>query len=100
MNVVVDLNRCQAYAQCVFLAPRGVRAARRGGSVVRREVDADWKLGVRATGLDLLGKRVFSGDGTEVPFDRVLIATGTRARPSDAAGRAHSSAATATVCLL
>ncbi|GAA5017482.1 ferredoxin [Actinopolymorpha pittospori] len=22
MNVVVDLNRCQAYAQCVFLAPR------------------------------------------------------------------------------
>lgn len=22
MNVVVDLNRCQAYAQCVFLAPQ------------------------------------------------------------------------------
>lgn len=22
MNVVVDLNRCQAYAQCAFLAPR------------------------------------------------------------------------------
>ncbi|MFF1418619.1 ferredoxin [Streptomyces sp. NPDC058280] len=22
MNIVVDLNRCQAYAQCAFLAPR------------------------------------------------------------------------------
>ncbi|MGW7486597.1 ferredoxin [Streptomyces sp. NPDC054786] len=22
MNVVVDLNRCQGYAQCAFLAPR------------------------------------------------------------------------------
>ncbi|MFJ9434634.1 ferredoxin [Streptomyces sp. NPDC101490] len=22
MRIVVDLNRCQAYAQCVFLAPR------------------------------------------------------------------------------
>ncbi|MFF8314633.1 ferredoxin [Streptomyces lydicus] len=22
MNIVVDLNRCQGYAQCVFLAPR------------------------------------------------------------------------------
>ncbi|GHF69427.1 ferredoxin [Streptomyces mashuensis] len=22
MHVVVDLNRCQGYAQCVFLAPR------------------------------------------------------------------------------
>lgn len=47
----------------------------------RREVDAKWRLGVRATGLDLLGKRVLLGDGAEVPFDRVLIATGTRARP-------------------
>ena len=47
----------------------------------RREVDAEWRLGVRATGLDLLGKRVLLGDGAEVPFDRVLIATGTRARP-------------------
>ncbi|MEU8995528.1 ferredoxin [Streptomyces caniferus] len=22
MNIVVDLNRCQGYAQCAFLAPR------------------------------------------------------------------------------
>ena len=56
-------------------------AADMTGLPQRREVDADWKLGVRATGLDLLGKRVLLGDGAEVPFDRVLIATGTRARP-------------------
>lgn len=47
----------------------------------RRDVDAYWKLGVRATGLDPVGKRVLLADGEEVPFDRLLIATGTRARP-------------------
>ncbi len=47
----------------------------------RREVDATWKLGVRATGLDAIGKRVVLADGEELPFDRLLIATGTRARP-------------------
>jgi ferredoxin len=25
MRIVVDLNRCQAYAQCVFLAPEDFR---------------------------------------------------------------------------
>ncbi|GAO08204.1 ferredoxin reductase [Streptomyces lydicamycinicus] len=47
----------------------------------RRALDARWKLGVRATGLDPIEKRVLLADGTEVPFDRLLIATGTRARP-------------------
>ncbi|MFF3544860.1 NAD(P)/FAD-dependent oxidoreductase [Streptomyces platensis] len=47
----------------------------------RRELDAQWKLGVRAAGLDPIEKRVLLADGAEVPFDRLLIATGTRARP-------------------
>ncbi|KAE8763505.1 FAD-dependent oxidoreductase [Georgenia thermotolerans] len=46
-----------------------------------RELDAEWKLGTPATGLDLAGKRVRLAGGEEVGFDRVLIATGTRARP-------------------
>ena len=67
------------------------------------EVGADWRLGVAATGLDLAGKRVLLGDGAgdcdrhgdghgdgdSVPFDRLLIATGVRARrwpdPAEAA---------------
>lgn len=47
----------------------------------RREVDARWKLGVPATGMDPDRKRVLLADGEELPFDRLLIATGTRARP-------------------
>ncbi|WP_214105487.1 NAD(P)/FAD-dependent oxidoreductase [Acrocarpospora catenulata] len=47
----------------------------------RRDPDADWRLGVRATGLDPIGKRVLLADGEPLPYDRLLIATGTRARP-------------------
>ncbi|MFE3634410.1 NAD(P)/FAD-dependent oxidoreductase [Streptomyces sp. NPDC059168] len=47
----------------------------------RREIDAKWRLGVAATGLDLAGKRVRLADGDEVEYDRLLIATGVRARP-------------------
>ena len=47
----------------------------------RREVDAKWKLGIRAIGVDGIGKRVLLADGEQLPFDRLLIATGTRARP-------------------
>ncbi len=43
-------------------------------------LDVDWRLGVRAAGLDLAGKHVVLADGKSVPFDRLLIATGTRAR--------------------
>ncbi|MFE9888806.1 NAD(P)/FAD-dependent oxidoreductase [Streptomyces scopuliridis] len=47
----------------------------------RREVDARWKLGVRAGGIDPIEKKVILADGELLPFDRLLIATGTRARP-------------------
>lgn len=45
-----------------------------------REIDAEWLCGTPATGLDVAGKRVRLADGREVGFDRVLLATGTRAR--------------------
>ncbi|UUN30162.1 NAD(P)/FAD-dependent oxidoreductase [Streptomyces sp. FIT100] len=47
----------------------------------RRAIDAEWRLGVPATGLDMAAKRVRLADGDEVPYDRLLIATGVRARP-------------------
>ncbi|MFJ3336145.1 NAD(P)/FAD-dependent oxidoreductase [Streptomyces sp. NPDC086766] len=47
----------------------------------RRDVGAAWRLGVAATGLDMAAKRVRLADGDEVPYDRLLIATGVRARP-------------------
>ncbi|MFJ4593263.1 MULTISPECIES: NAD(P)/FAD-dependent oxidoreductase [unclassified Kitasatospora] len=47
----------------------------------RREVDAQWKLGVRATGVDGAGRQVLLANGEQLPYDRLLIATGTRARP-------------------
>src|SRR5260370_123697 len=43
--------------------------------------DVEWRLGVAATGLDLPAKRVRLANGPSVAFDRLLIATGTRARP-------------------
>ncbi|WP_250572527.1 FAD-dependent oxidoreductase [Nonomuraea sediminis] len=45
------------------------------------ELDAEWLLGRRATGLDLPGRQVLLADGRQVGFDRLLIATGVRARP-------------------
>lgn len=47
----------------------------------RRDIDARWLLGVPATGLDRAARLVRLADGREVPFDRVLISTGVRARP-------------------
>lgn len=47
----------------------------------RRDIDAEWLLGVPASGLDLAGNQVRLADGREIPFDRVLISTGVRARP-------------------
>jgi len=49
----------------------------------RRETlaDVEWRLGVAAVGLDLPAKQVRLADGHSVAFDRLLIATGTRARP-------------------
>jgi NADPH-dependent 2,4-dienoyl-CoA reductase/sulfur reductase-like enzyme len=45
-----------------------------------REVDADWRLGVAATALDRANGLVRLADGSAVPGDRLLIATGVRAR--------------------
>ncbi|WP_445279712.1 NAD(P)/FAD-dependent oxidoreductase [Streptomyces sp. DSM 118148] len=47
----------------------------------RRDVDAEWLLGVPASGLDMAANHVCLADGREIPFDRVLISTGVRARP-------------------
>ncbi|MDF3043637.1 MAG: FAD-dependent oxidoreductase [Thermomicrobiales bacterium] len=44
------------------------------------DIDAEWRLGVPAAGLDLGGGRVRLADDQEVAFDRLLITTGTRAR--------------------
>lgn len=46
-----------------------------------RNIDARWLLGVAATRLDVPGRQVMLADGRRVDFDRLLIATGTRARP-------------------
>ena len=54
-----------------------------------RPVDAEWRLGVAATGLDRAAKVVRLANGDAVPFDRMLIATGVRSRqwpnPAEAA---------------
>lgn len=59
----------------------GKGAAERTALPRRRELDAEWRLGVPASGLDMAAKRVKMADGDEVPYDRLLIATGVRARP-------------------
>jgi NADPH-dependent 2,4-dienoyl-CoA reductase/sulfur reductase-like enzyme len=43
--------------------------------------DVEWRLGAAATGLDVLARRLHIADGRAIEFDRMLIATGTRARP-------------------
>jgi NADPH-dependent 2,4-dienoyl-CoA reductase/sulfur reductase-like enzyme len=43
--------------------------------------DVEWRLGVAATGLDPWQKQIRLADGHSVEYDRLLIATGTRARP-------------------
>lgn len=43
--------------------------------------DADWRLGMAATGLDIAGGEVHLADGSKLSYDKLLIATGTRARP-------------------
>jgi 3-phenylpropionate/trans-cinnamate dioxygenase ferredoxin reductase component len=50
------------------------------------ELDVEWRLGVPATGLDRERRRVRLEDGTEAPYDRLIIATGCRARSWDGPG--------------
>ncbi|MEV6205770.1 FAD-dependent oxidoreductase [Kitasatospora sp. NPDC051914] len=47
----------------------------------RRDLDAEWRLGCAATGLDMAARKVMLADGDELEYDRLLIATGVRARP-------------------
>ena len=47
----------------------------------QRDVAAEWLLGVPATALDVPNRQVQLADGRRIAFDRLLIATGTRARP-------------------
>lgn len=52
-------------------------------------LDAEWRLGAAATGLDRAARRIVLADGTDLPYDRLLIATGSRSRtwPNEAEGR-------------
>lgn len=47
----------------------------------RRDIDAEWRLGVAAAGLDRNAKQVVLADVDTLPYDRLLITTGTNARP-------------------
>jgi NADPH-dependent 2,4-dienoyl-CoA reductase/sulfur reductase-like enzyme len=47
----------------------------------RRDLDIDWRLGLAARGVDLIGRRLELANGDALDYDRLLIATGTRARP-------------------
>jgi NADPH-dependent 2,4-dienoyl-CoA reductase/sulfur reductase-like enzyme len=46
-----------------------------------RAIHAEWLLGVPAVGLDIATRVVTLADGRQISYDRLLIATGTRARP-------------------
>jgi NADPH-dependent 2,4-dienoyl-CoA reductase/sulfur reductase-like enzyme len=48
---------------------------------IRTLADVEWRLGVPASRLDLARYQVGLADGRTLEFDRMLIATGTRARP-------------------
>jgi len=50
------------------------------------ELDARWRLGAAATNLDRRRRRVVLSDGDDVPYDRLILATGSRARPWKGAG--------------
>ena len=44
-------------------------------------LEAEWRLGVAAAGLDRDRRRVILADGEPVPYDRLILATGSRPRP-------------------
>jgi NADPH-dependent 2,4-dienoyl-CoA reductase/sulfur reductase-like enzyme len=54
-----------------------------------REVDAEWRLGAAATGLDRVNKQVHLANGDQVSFDRLLIAAGTRLGHGSTRKRLH-----------
>src|SRR5438270_11352410 len=46
-----------------------------------RDLGIDWRLGLAACGIDLTARRLDLANGDALDYDRLLIATGTRARP-------------------
>lgn len=44
------------------------------------DLDVEWELGVRATGLDVAGRTVALADGRTLPYDGVVLATGASPR--------------------
>jgi phthalate 3,4-dioxygenase ferredoxin reductase component len=56
-----------------------------------KQLGVELRLGVPASGLDVPNRRVQLADGTSVGYDQVILATGTRARPSpwEAGSRLH-----------
>ena len=51
-----------------------------GVALARDGLDAEWRLGVRATRLDPAARRVHLEDGDALEYDRLVLATGCRAR--------------------
>ena len=49
--------------------------------LARRDADVDWRLGISATGLDPHRHEVTLDGGEVLRYDRLVIATGARARP-------------------
>ncbi|OOK76878.1 pyridine nucleotide-disulfide oxidoreductase family protein [Mycobacterium kansasii] len=58
-------------------------------------LDAEWRLGVAAVGVDLAAQRVHLADGQKVGFDRIMIATG---RAPDLGRTKRKPLSTASVC--
>ena len=50
------------------------------------KVEAEWRLGASAASLDRHGRRVVLADGEEIAYDRLIVATGSRARSWPGAG--------------
>jgi 3-phenylpropionate/trans-cinnamate dioxygenase ferredoxin reductase subunit len=48
--------------------------------IPREDLAADWRFGTAATGLDLAGRHVLTSAGEQLPFDGLVLATGSRAR--------------------
>lgn len=46
-----------------------------------QELDAEWRLGTEAAGLDPDRRRVLLAGGEELPYDGLVVATGARPRP-------------------
>lgn len=58
----------------------GVTAPEETALPLRSDLDCDWQLGRRATGLDLERRLVTVDDYAKLPFDALVLATGARAR--------------------